>query len=135
MPSPTSRTRPTSRASSLERYWSISVCRTETISSALNLITASRDQLVSDTLEAGADGAVVEPIADADHQPAEEVRIDLRSQERFAVQRVAELPAQALALVLGQGHGGPDLDPDAPGALVAQLAGGGQDRPQQVQAL
>src|SRR5438132_355078 len=106
MPSPTSSTRPTSRASSLERYWSISVWRTETISSALNLITASRDELVSDTLKAGADRAVVEPVADADHQPTEQIGLHARVKERLQAEGVAELLAQAVALVVGQGHGG-----------------------------
>src|SRR5438270_10147671 len=64
MPSPTSRTLPTSRDSTCVRYCSISDRRTDTISSALNLMGTSLDQLVPQGVEAGADGQVHEPVAD-----------------------------------------------------------------------
>src|SRR5437773_12559646 len=86
MPSPTSRTRPTSRASSCPRYCSISVCNTETISSALNLMTASRYKLVPNRLEPGANRGVVQPIAHAHDHATEQLRIDRRLQDRVELQ-------------------------------------------------
>src|SRR5437764_1373389 len=109
MPSPTSSTRPTSRASSLERYWLISVCRTETISSALNLMTASRYDLVPDSFQLGADRGVVQPIADPHDHPAEQLGIDLHRQDRFQPERIVQFALEALALVVGQGDCGADL--------------------------
>src|SRR5947209_17204596 len=104
MPSPTSSTRPTSRASSLARYWSISVWSTETISSALNLIAASFDDLVPDVLELGTDRAVIHPVADLHDEAAEQLRIDAGFQHRLLLELLAELLHQALALVVGQRH-------------------------------
>src|SRR5256885_5215134 len=135
MPSPTSSTRPTSRASSFERYCSISLWSTETISSALNLMTASHQDVVADVFQLGADRAVVLPIADADAHAADQLGLDLQIEDRLPVQRFTEFSLQALLLIVGQGHGRGDLDPDAPGALIMQLAQRRQDRPQQLQTL
>src|SRR5437588_12840172 len=133
MPSPTSSTRPTSRASSFERYCSISVCSTETISSALNLMTASQQDVVADVFQLGADRAVVLPIADADAQSGDQLGLDLQIQDGLAVQRRAKLLLQALFLIVGQGDGGGDFDADASGPLIVQLAQRRQDRPPQLQ--
>src|SRR5260370_8014893 len=58
MPSPTSSTRPTSRVSRRAPKFLISSVSTEVISSALNFITASRDNLGAKVVEAGeAEGA------------------------------------------------------------------------------
>src|SRR5947209_8907838 len=135
MPSPTSSTRPSSRTSSLARYWSISDCSTETISSALNLITTSRDDLVANILQLGLDGFVIEPIADAYDQAAEQIRVCLRFQQRFLVQGRAQLLAQAFLLIVRQRHRAPDLNLDASSPLVEQFLVGGNDRVQHVQAL
>src|SRR5437762_6214696 len=128
MPSPTSRTRPTSRASSLARYWSISVCRTETISSALNLMAASFDDLFPDVLQLGTDRPVIHPVADLHHQAAEQFRIDAGFQDRFLLELLPELLHEALALVVGQWHRTLYLDAQAPNSLVAQLLRLRQDR-------
>src|SRR5205823_6330643 len=133
MPSPTSSTRPTSRASSFERYCSISVCSTETISSALNLMTASQQDVVADGFELGADRAVILPIADANAQAGDQLRLDFQIQDGLAVQRGAELSLQALFLVVREGHRRGDLDADPSGALIVQLAQRCQNRPQQLQ--
>src|SRR5947207_1451499 len=135
MPSPTSSTRPTSRASSFERYCSISVCSTETISSALNLMTASQQDVVADVFQLGADRAVVLPIADADAQAGDQLRLYFQIQDRFAVQRSAELLLQALLLIVGQRHRRGDLDADASGPNIVQFAQRRQNRPQQLQTL
>src|SRR5205085_2117794 len=122
MPSPTSRTRPTSRASSLERYWSISVCSTETISSALNLITTSRDDLVPDGFELGTYRMIEHPIADPHHHAADQLGIDFGLQDRLLVKRLAELLAQTFFLITRQGHCTAHEHSHASTTLVAQLA-------------
>src|SRR5712692_659772 len=100
MPSPTSSTRPTSRASSCPRYCSISACNTETISSALNLMTASRNELVPNGVEFGAHGGVIQPIADAHHHAAQKLRIKLRLQHRIQLQGIPQLLPQAIRLLV-----------------------------------
>src|SRR5438552_13466476 len=127
MPSPTSSTRPTSRASSLVRYWSISVWRTETISSALNLMTASLNNLVPDRVEPGAHRGVVEPIADPHDQTAEQLRIGPHVQERLALERFLQFMTQSFALVIGQRCGAVDFDAHSAGSFVAQILGRGRE--------
>src|SRR5437588_12742203 len=109
MPSPTSSTRPTSRASSLARYWSISADNTETISSALNLITASRNDLVANTFQFRPHGQIVEPVADAHDHAAQQIGIDLGLEYRLLVKGRPQLLAQAFPLVIAQSHGAPNL--------------------------
>src|SRR5438132_1345105 len=99
MPSPTSSTRPTSRASSFERYCSISVCSTETISSALNLMTASQQDVVADGFELGADRAVILPIADANEQAK-------LIEDHVAVSRLLGRIEQSLRVDAGHALGG-----------------------------
>src|SRR5437588_1163538 len=118
MPSPTSRTRPTSRDWSSGRYCSISDCRTETISSALNLMTASFGQLVPDGFQPCPHGGVVDPVADAHHEAAQQVRVHAGLQDGLAVEGLAELVPQALALLVGQRHRALHLDADASRPLV-----------------
>ena len=83
MPSPTSSTRPTSRMSRRERNCSISVCRTETISSALNLITASRKNLFLHVIQVVAHGAIYLQITDADLHAAQQLGADAGVQNRL----------------------------------------------------
>src|SRR5690242_36227 len=135
MPSPTSSTRPISWASIPGRYCSISLVRTEAISSALNLIAASLNQLVPEVSQAGADGTVVHPVADLDHQAAEQVRVDPGFQDRLPLESGAQLLLEALALVVGQRRGALDADADAVRPLLVEAAVGGQDRPEQVEPL
>src|SRR5438045_3177921 len=104
MPSPTSSTWPISTAWSLLRYWSISFVRTEAISSALNLMTTSLDDLVPEVHQLGAHRAVELPIVDAHHQAAQQFGIDLEVHDRFEFQRLAHGMFQALAVVVGQRH-------------------------------
>src|SRR5438105_4467201 len=115
MPSPTSSTRPTSRASSLARYWSISSRRTETISSALNLITASRDNLFADVGQLRTHRLVVDPVADADDQAPQQIRIDPSLEDRLLVELLPQLLAQPFAQIVGQRHRAGDLDAHASG--------------------
>src|SRR5690349_11665467 len=120
MPSPTSRTRPISRVSSRGRNSSISCVSTETISSGLNLITASLDELVPDFGQARAHGAVVEVVADLDDEAADQVGIDAGLQDRLAPEGTPQLLPQPLALVLRQWRGAADVGPDPPRPLVPQ---------------
>src|SRR5262249_51673097 len=106
MPSPTSSTRPTSRASSRSPPTLLISCsRTETISSALNLMTASLNQLVPNRLQPAAYGPIVQPVADADHQAAQQIGIDAGFQHGFAVVQRTQLVPQAVLLVFRQRHG------------------------------
>src|SRR5262249_50205909 len=120
MPSPTSSTRPTSRTSSLVLYCSISVVRTEAISLALNLMTASHDDLIADVGEFRAHGSIVLPVADADADTADHFGLDSQRQYRFAMQEVRKVVLQALALIVGQGNRGGHRHAHTAGALVAQ---------------
>src|SRR4029078_10743336 len=100
MPSPTSSPRPTSSVWTCERYCSISVCRTETISSALNLITASFDELFLQVFQFGSQRAVVAPVVDADDHAAQQRGIDLGLQHRLTLKRLPELIGEALTLIV-----------------------------------
>src|SRR3954469_401520 len=86
-------------------YCSISCASTETISSALNFMTASRDDLVSYQFQLRPCRAVVFPVAGAEHEAAQNLRVDRQHQERFHLNGVAHLLDQVLNLVLGQGSG------------------------------
>src|SRR6516162_4596591 len=83
MPSPTSRTLPTSRDSTCSRYVSISDCRTETISSALNLMCASFDQLISNGGETALNRYVNETVADLYLQAPDQFGFQNFNQNRF----------------------------------------------------
>src|SRR6266480_3215205 len=135
MPSPTSSTLPTSRASSCPRYCSISVCNTEKISSALNLMTASRYKLVPNRLEPGANRGVIQPIAHAHDHATEQLRIDRRLQDRVELQGLAQLLPQAIFLVVRQRHGRAHLHANPLGPRVPQFLGRRQDWAKQVQSL
>src|SRR5262245_22074778 len=102
--------------------------RTETISSGLNLITDPLGQLVVDGFDLGSDAGVILEVADPHGQTAEQVGIDTSLQHRLALERVAELADQALALVLGQRHGGPYVDQDLASALFELLLVTFEDR-------
>src|ERR1700761_6018236 len=78
MPSPISRTRPTSWTAIRSLNWLISSVRTETISSALNLMAALFQNLVPKIVDARLDRAVVLEGAHADLHAAEQARIDRR---------------------------------------------------------
>src|SRR5262245_59876489 len=85
MPSPISSTRPTSWTVILSNYVLISVVSTETISSALNLMTATRQDLVADVVDTCFYGGVVLPVAHPDLDAAQDRRIDLRHHHRLEV--------------------------------------------------
>src|SRR5262249_19237561 len=135
MPSPTSSTRPTSLAASCVRYWLISDCNTETISSALNLMAASRDDLVANGFQPLPDRRIIDPIAHADDHAAQEIGIEPGFEQWLLVKTLPELVQQALALIVGQRHDRADLHSHPPGTLIPQIAVGGEDRPNQIQPL
>src|SRR4051812_8465658 len=110
MPSPTSRTRPTSRASRPDLAPLISRSSTETISSTLNAMTAPLHQLLTDRLQAGTHAGVVDPILDANDDPAQNVGIDGFLEDRLQVRCLLDLRDDAVAFVLGQRHGRGHLD-------------------------
>src|SRR5438105_4791037 len=132
MPSPTSSTRPTSRVSRRAPKWRISSVRTDVISSALNFMTASRDDLVLEVIQTGADGGVELAVADADLQPAQERRVDVRHQHRLQVEAPPYRLGDAAGVFVGQGHGGVDVHLDATVPLVVEVVQGPADRAEQV---
>src|SRR5438128_1233648 len=121
MPSPTSRTRPTSRVSSWVRYCSISRCRTETISSALNLMTAHLPELFAQIEDLGTDRAVEDEVADPQDHAAQELPLDRLVDDGFQLESAAQVGHQPLGLLGSQGHGGVDLDAEAPPPEVVQF--------------
>src|SRR6478752_5474338 len=86
MPSPISRTRPTSRVSSFWPKPLISSVRTETISLGLNRMTAPRDDLVAQIIQTCANRGVELPVADTHLQPAQELRIDPQVEDRLQLE-------------------------------------------------
>src|SRR2546421_1458452 len=120
MPSATSRTRPTSRVSSCERYCSISCWRTETISSVLNLATAQLPQFLAHVEDLGAHRAVEDKVGDAEDHAAKQVWLDALVQDRFEAEGLVQIVHQPLALVVGQGDRAADLDAETPAAQFIQ---------------
>src|SRR5262249_52742269 len=105
MPSPTSRTLPVTLAWMPSWYCSISADSTETISSALNFMTASRYDLFTDQFKLRAHGAVVLPIAGLKDDAAEDIRINAAADRRLQVQGVAHRLGDHGLLVGRQRHG------------------------------
>src|SRR5947209_19479654 len=110
MPSPISSTRPTSRTSIWDWYCLISSLRTETISSALNLMATSRENVVANLVELGPHRGVVHHVADADDHAAEQLGIDGGFQDGVHLEVFAQPLLQPLPLVVGQGHCRPYRD-------------------------
>src|SRR5262249_47033372 len=132
MPSPTSRTRPTSRDSTSRPVRAICSRRTETISPGLNLITTSLNQLVPHCLQPRADAGIVEPVAYLHDQSAQEVRIDPQFQNRLALECLSQFAAQPLLVIVVERHCRADLHSHLSGVLLQQLPVGGHDDRQQV---
>src|SRR5260370_3878715 len=133
MPSPTSRTRPPSPASSLAWYCSISCCKTETISLALNLMTASRDNLTANHIQTLSHRGIKQPVAHTNAHAAQQGCVNLGLHNRLQVKCFPNPLLQLGFLVIGQGHRRFDLYPDPLAALIVQFPVSRQDRPQQVQ--
>src|SRR5579859_836450 len=132
MPSPTSRTRPTSPASSREWYSSISFCKTETISLALNLMTASRDYLMANLFQTRTHRGIIQPVPHPDAQTAQKAGVQLALHDGFKMKGIPNSLLQADLLVIWQGYRRLDLDPDSAAALIIQFPVGGQNRPQEI---
>src|SRR5262245_37432916 len=133
MPSPTSRTRPTSRTS-----WRAPRCLsssriTEAISSGLNFIAAPRQELISDGVDPGPDRAVVDLVADLDDHAAQEVRVEPRDDDRVESGRLPDRLPERLGLLLRERDHRPDGDADPLGPFVEQVAVRGRDVPHQAQ--
>src|SRR3954453_16706542 len=113
MPSPTSRTLPTSRLSTCDRYCSISDCSTETISSALNLMRASLDQLLPQGVQARADGQVDQTVADLKLDAADQVGVDGLDQDGLKVKPLLGQLTDFDPLLIVEGHRRSDDDADS----------------------
>src|SRR5579859_3649209 len=100
MPSPTSSTWPTSAVSDLAPNSLISRVRTDAISLELmRCMETPLVELVPQGFEPALDAGVVQPVADAHHQPAQQVGIDARVQHRFEPQRLPQFVHQ-----IGRAH-------------------------------
>src|SRR5262245_15352745 len=135
MPSPTSSTRPTSCTSSFERYCSISDCRTELISSALNLMAATRKDFGTDGFQGGANRGVQLQVAHANLEAAQKLRIDTHFEHRRPARGARQLSEQAITLLIRQRRGAGDQHAATAGALVVQVLKRNQGRTQQLQSL
>src|SRR5262245_65641497 len=135
MPSPISSTRPTVWVSSWGRYCSISDCRTEMISSALNLMAAFLDQLVACGDERTADRAVKKGVADAQHDAAQQVGNHFFVQDWLQPQRLADVFHEAAALVVVQRHGSAHLHGNPPRARMVKVNVSVSDEAQQIHPL
>src|SRR5437870_4471171 len=113
MPSPTSRTLPTSLTSVRAPKSLISCLRTETISPALNFMGGSLNEMGSDRFQAGPHAAVVQPVGDADDETADQFGIHGRLDDRLLAEQGAGLVADAVNLALGERHRRADLNADA----------------------
>src|SRR3954451_3213676 len=135
IPSPTSRTRPTSvRVTSA---WNCSISRwmTEVISSALNFMGLPFDQSSAELFEVAADRGVVDVVADLDDQAADERRVDLVTDDRGgAADQAGQAAAQRLALALVERDGRPYGHRHAVLAAVPEGPGLPGDRRQEPQA-
>src|SRR5215831_15776951 len=106
MPSPSSSTRPTSRDPG--RWWKSfsSSVMTETTSPMLKRdMTAPLDDLLAGGFQPRPHRSVVQPVADAHHQAAQQVWLDPRGQDGLLAVPGAQPLPQALALVVGKRHG------------------------------
>src|SRR5262249_11162420 len=135
MPSPTSSTRPTSTTSTLLLYCSISLVRTEAISLALNLMTASHEDLIADVLEFRTHRGIVLPIADADANAGDQLGIGFQLEDGLEAPPTAKLFLQMLALIVGERDGGGYFHPDAAVARTSPIAQRRQDPSQQLRPL
>src|SRR5262249_40685634 len=115
--------------------WVISSWRTETISSALNLMTASLNQLFANMAEPALDRRIEPPVADLDDHAGNQIRINPRLEEGFFIELRVDLLSGSIGLIGGQRHGAPDLDADAAGPLVEQVSVGRTHSPDHIQAV
>ena len=98
-------------------------------------MTASRNDFGADVIQLAADRGVVEHVADADVETAQKSGIDAGHQDRLDMEGLADSLGQAVLLLVGQGHGGTDLNADAARMLVVQVAVSDMDSPKQIEPL
>src|SRR5580700_4851906 len=102
MPSPTSSTCPTSLVASCPLKSSISFCRTEAISSALNFMETPLLDALAQLRDARDQRAIVDGIGDPDHNSADQRRIDLGLENRVKRKRFGEAPAEAFLCLVAE---------------------------------
>src|SRR5947209_7840018 len=122
MPSPTSRTSPTSCDSTCWPNSLISFWRTRTISSASNRMAASREELILNRFEPGAKGGVDHQVADLQADAAEYGRVDPLDQDRLQVEPRPGHFLDFAAFGVAERHGREHLDPHRLRPLVHQFA-------------
>src|SRR6266404_2886034 len=122
MPSPTSSTSPTSRDSSCCRCFSISALITETISPGLNLIVTVHQELSAQAFDLGLHRAVQHAVADLHDHAAEQLGDHALVEDRLQTEIIMQFGHQRGAPVFGQRHGTADLDAQALGPQVVQIA-------------
>src|SRR6516165_713836 len=105
MPSPTSRTWPTSLVASWPLKSSISLCRTEAISSALNFMETPLLDALAQLLDARGQRAIVNGIGDPDDDSADQRRIDLGLENRVEGEGFGEALSDAFSRLVGERQG------------------------------
>src|SRR5690349_4110748 len=118
MPSPTSRTVPTSLRVTSGENCSISRWMTELISSALNLMSLPFDQPLAKLCQSVLHGRIVKVIADLDDQAPDQPGIGRDVHDRRPVDQPGQPVAEGLQLRLVERDGRADPDRDPPVAPI-----------------
>src|SRR5437016_2192627 len=98
-------------------------------------MTAARDQLGSEVVNFRADGGIVDGVADADLQAAQQGGVHVQIQNRLQMKICSNRGLDARLVFVGQGHGRKDRDMHAVGAVVIKLVYGSANRAAQVEAI
>ena len=123
------------RCPGVSRNCSISVCRTETISSALNLMTASRKNLFLHVIQVVAHGASTCKSPMRIFMPPSSSGAHTGVQNRILLKDDCECARSGRADVIGQGHGRLHQHAQAVLAFVVDLMSAVPNRPHQVEPI
>src|SRR5262249_22676848 len=134
MPSPTSRTVPTSLRVTSGENCSISRWMTELISSALNLMGLPFDQSLAKLAEPILHRGIVKLVADLDDQAPDQVGIGRDRHDRRAVDQAGQSWAEGIQLRLVEGDRRADAHGNPPVPLVPEGPGLAEDRPEDAEA-
>src|SRR5690606_8791605 len=135
IPSPTSITRPTSAVCTCPLKSSISFCRTEAISSALNFMEVPLSQAVLQVLQPRSQRTVKNCVSDLNHQPAHRRRIVHRLEHGVIGQRRFKPALNLSQLLRSQLDRTADRHPLLVRAGLMLLPGFAEDDRQQIEPL
>src|ERR1700722_6945456 len=103
MPSPTSSSCPTSLVAICPLKSSISFCRTEAISSALNFMETPLLDAFAQLCDAHGQRAIVNGVGSGDHNSADQRRIALRLENRVEGERLGQPRAELFFCLVAEG--------------------------------